>query len=204
MSKARRWYNINFIKLYVVAKSAKTMNPKHALQFIVHFVMVVAGLVPAVIFAQGTARPRLVIEERLPVPFGTVVKMKVIIVDGEELNDKGHQSSFLLKVMSVDGITLSKPVIIEFEDETGKFPNGVFELYKYLKGKEAHSISSEESDKIKKKYVGKEFDIAGYETGKFTGIPRGYGKYQPERQDYGFHFRHYIIVIADLASDWPH
>ena len=151
-------------------------------------------------FGQDTIRPKQVVKEKLTVPFGTLVKMNVEIVDGEELNDKGHQGSFLFRVKSVDSVILSKPIMFEFKDETGKFPNDEFELYKYLYGKKIGAISSDQIENMKKKYVGKEFNIVAFETGEFIGIPNGYFKYQEVRQDYGFHFRHYIIVVADLTK----
>jgi hypothetical protein len=149
---------------------------------------------------QDTLRTKQVIKEWLTVPFGTIAKMNIEIVDGNELNDKGHQGSFLFKVNSVDSIPLSKPILIEFKDETGHFPSDEFELYKHLYGKKTGTISPEESELMKKKYVGKQFNIVAYEAGEFTGIPGDYFKYQPIRQDYGFYFRHYIIVVSNLTK----
>lgn len=176
------------------------MNSKLSLKYIFLIVAIIASFTAKTALGQDTIRPNQAIKERLIVPFGTLVKMKAEIVDGAELNDKAHQASFLFSIKSVDSILLPKPILIEFKDETGNFPVDDFELYKYLYGKKTGTISSKESEKMKKKYAGKEFNIVGYETGEFTGIPDGYFKYQPVRQDYGFHFRHYIIVVADLTK----
>src|SRR2546425_536108 len=78
-----------------------------------------------------TDKPKYSIRERLNHPFGTILKLKVEIIDGEELNDKYHESDFLFRVKSIDSVPVSKKIIMEFRDETGKFPNGDFELYKY-------------------------------------------------------------------------
>jgi hypothetical protein len=176
------------------------MNSKHILKHLFLFATIIVAFTAKTTFCQDTIRSKQVIKERLTVPFGTVTKMNIEIVDGKELNDKGHQSSFLFRVRSVDSILLSEPVIIEFKDETGNFPGDEFELYKYLYGKKTGTISSKESEKMKKKYVGRQFNIVAYETGEFTGVPGDYFRYQPERQDYGFHFMNYIIVIADLTK----
>jgi hypothetical protein len=127
-------------------------------------------------FGQDTIKPKQIIKERLPVHFGTLAKLKVEVVDGDSLDDKYHEGDFLFKVKCVDSISLTKAIIIEFKDETGRFKI------------------------INKKNVGQEFTIVAYETGEFSGIPDGYFKYQPVRQDYGFHFRHYLIVVAVLTK----
>jgi len=61
--------------------------------------------------------------------------------------------------------------------------------------------SSYDADKeMKQKYVGKQFDVVAYETGEFTGVPDGYFKYQRVRQDVGFGFKNYLIIVADLTN----
>jgi hypothetical protein len=151
-------------------------------------------------FAQDSIASKQSFREKLAVPFGKIVPMNIEIVDGDKLDDKGYQSSFLIKVKSVENKSLGKPIIFEFKDETGNFPGDEFELYKYLYGKETGTISSKISSEIKKNYVGKEFNIMAYESGGFTGIPDDYFKYQPVRQDRMFHFSNYIIVVRDLTK----
>jgi hypothetical protein len=131
-------------------------------------------------FSQDSDVSKYDVKEKLGYPFGTLLKMKVEIFDGNNLNDKYHQSSFLFRIKSIDSIALPETVIMEFKDETGKF-------------------SSDYNEKLKK-YVGKEFTIVAYETGEFSGIPKGYFKYQPVRQDFGFHFKNYLIVVADMTN----
>jgi hypothetical protein len=89
---------------------------------------------------------------------------------------------------------------MEFRDETDKFPNETFGLYKYLYGKKTGSLSSGMIEKMKKKYVGREFSIVAYETGGFTGFPVGYFEYQPLAQGTGFYFKNYLVIIASLTS----
>jgi hypothetical protein len=173
------------------------MNSKYFEKY--SFLFVFASVTAMSAVGQDTTRPKQLIEEKLAVPFGTIRKMTIVIVDGDQLHDKGHQGSFLFRVKSVDSTTFLNPVTIEFKDETGKFPRDEFELYKYLYGKNAKTLSAKQSEGMKKKYVGKEFTVAAYETGEFTGLPENYFKYQPVRPGYGFHFRHYIIVVADLT-----
>ena len=152
------------------------------------------------IYGQATGKSKQV-KNLLPIPFGTITKLTIQIVDGDQLGDKGYQSAYLFKIKTVDSVKLSKPVLIEFKDETGKFPADEFQLYKYVYGRETGSLTSDTIKMIKKEYVGKSFTITAYETGEFTGIPDNYFNYQPVRQDRSFYFRHYIIVVADLSNN---
>jgi hypothetical protein len=56
--------------------------------------------------------------------------MNIEIIDEDELGKKGYASSYLFKVLIVDSVKLSKPIIIEFKDETEEFPEDIFQLYK--------------------------------------------------------------------------
>lgn len=192
-------YNQKTGLLIVNSSIGYKMNIKHSLKFVLLFLTMIAAFTKTA-FGQDSTRPAQVIKERLPVPFGTITKMTIEIADGDELNEKGQQSSFLFKVKRIDSITLAKPIIMEFRDETSHFPSETFALYKYLYGKKTGTLSSDQIEKMKKRYVGKEFVIAAYETGGFIGIPGDYYKYQPIRQDYGFHFRHYLVVVGDITK----
>lgn len=149
---------------------------------------------------KDTSKQECVVKEQLSRPFGTLLNLTVEIMDGEELNDKSHQSSFLFKVTEVENLKLNIPIIIEFKDETGKFPDTDFGLYKLHTEKKAGVLSQDEIKKINKEYVGKKFKVVGYETGEFKGVPDGYFKYQEVRQDYSFHFFNYLVVIADITN----
>jgi hypothetical protein len=179
-------------------QSNNQLNSKQMLRLNFSFVTIIGFFAATSALGQDTLKPTQ-IKERLNVPFGTLVKMKVEIVDGEKLNDKYHEGNFLFRIKTVDSIAVPGSMIIDFKDETGKFPTDEFELYKYLYGKEAKEITSSESKKMKKNYVGQNFTIMAYEAGEFAGVPKDYFKYQPVRQDFGFHFRHLIIVVADLT-----
>jgi hypothetical protein len=140
------------------------------------------------------------IKEKLNHPFGTLLNLTVQIIDGDSVDSKGLASDFVFRIKSIDSIELSDTILMEFVDETGKLPKDVIELSKYLYGDD-RGISSFDADKeMKKKYVGKQFNVVAYETGGFRGIPNGYFKYQPIRQDVGFGFNNYLIVVADSIS----
>lgn len=138
------------------------------------------------------------VKERLHYPFGTILKIDVEIVDGDELHLKGRGGKYLFKIVRIEDSILNDPLLIPFEDETGLFPTNDFELYEHLNGKTTGSISSDEAAKMKQHYAGKRFRIAAYESGKFTGLPDGYNEYLDERTDKNFHFENYLIVIGKL------
>jgi hypothetical protein len=149
---------------------------------------------------QDTSGKQQEIKERLAIPFGTLAKMEVEVVDGDALQKKALQGIFLFKVKTVDSVRLTEPVIIAFKDETGDFPGDLFALHKYLYHKKAGTIAAKQQEKLKKEYVGKTFTIVAYETGGFVGLPDGYFEYQPVKQDYSFHFRQHVVVVANLSK----
>lgn len=149
---------------------------------------------------QDSDNPNYSIKEELKHPFGTLLKLRVQIIDGDSLDSKELASSFVFRVESINSIPLSDSVLMEFKDETGKFPQDVIELSKYLYGDDRGRSSYDADREMKKKYVGKEFDIIAYESGEFTGIPNEYFKYQPVRQDVGFGFKNYLIIVSDSTN----
>lgn len=160
---------------------------------------IIACVITKATLGQATLKSNQV-KQLLILPFGTIAKMNIEIIDGDKLDDKGYSGAYLFKIKTVDSIKISKPIIIEFKDEMGKFPADEFQLYKYLYGRETESLTSDTITLMKKEYVGKGFTILAYETGEFSGVPDNYFKYQPVRQDRGFYFRHYIIVVANLTK----
>lgn len=146
-----------------------------------------------------TIKPNMV-SSTLDYPFGTLLTMEVLLVNGDDTRLKQYQGAYLLKIVSIENKKVNNPITLVFRDETGKFPNDLFKLYKYLYGKDIGSITSDIQEKIEKRYIGKTFRVIAYETGGFVGIPDGYFKYQPIRQDTGFHFDNYLIIVADLTE----
>lgn len=151
-------------------------------------------------FGQDSTYQQQLVKEKLTVPFGTMVKMGIEIIDGDQLKMKGYQGRFLARVKSIDSVLLAESVVLEFKDETGKFPVNEFELHTQLYGRKTGVVSAQLSADMKKKYVAREFSVVAYETGEFTGVPDGYADYREIRQDYSFHFRNYIIIVADRTT----
>lgn len=176
------------------------MKTRYLGKYIFLLLMTLAVCMSHIALGQDTSGKQQLIKERLTIPFGTIAKMEVEVVDGEALQQKALQGSFLFKVKTVDSVQLAEPVIIEFKDETGDFPGNLFALYKYLYHKKAGTIAAKQAKKLKKEYVGKTFTIVAYETGGFVGLPDDYFDYQPVKQDYSFHFRQYMVVVANLSK----
>lgn len=115
----------------------------------------------------------IVIRPQLGLPFGTIAKLEVEVIDGNTLHRRAYMGEHLLKINSVNGVVKKDTVLLLFSDETGS---------------------------LKKADVGQKLTLMAYESGNFTGIPDSYFKYQPVRQDVGFGFRHYLIVVANLTK----
>lgn len=146
-------------------------------------------------------KPDFRIKEELGKPFGTFIKLKVEIYDGDSLHTKSGESTFLLKVLSVDDEKLTEPKIMEFHDKTGKFPADDFELNSYLRKIKNGEISKNELNENIETYVGSEYEVVGYETGEFSGLPYG-GDYEFTLTPCGkeFYFRNYLVILADLKK----
>lgn len=162
------------------------------------FLTTIATLSYKTSWGQDSSNQKKEVKEWLPVPFGTIVKMRIEIVDTEELGNYSFKCypAFLFRVKSIDSTPLAKPIIIQFES-SGSFPNNDFGLFKHLYKRDTGILNSNLIKEMKKEYVGKEFDIYGYETGAFRGIPNDYVKYCNciPPQGCGFAFRHYIVIV---------
>ena len=137
---------------------------------------------------------------RLNVPFGTIVKLEVEIYDGDSLQMKEYQETYLLKINSVNGRQQIDTLLLPFEDETEQLANDNFKLHKLVYDRMPPSISRKQIDRMKKNYVGKKFTLMAYETGHFVGIPKDYSKYRPIRADRTFEFQNYLKVISNLTN----
>lgn len=113
----------------------------------------------------GTIKPYL------GFPFGTILNIEAIIVDGNSLLRKETTGEVLLHITKVNGkvINLTRPMW--FEDETATITA-------------SHNF----------------YKLIVYETGKFQGIPNGYFEYRPLKQATGFHFRNYLQIIACVQT----
>lgn len=137
------------------------------------------------------------ISTKLGHSFGEILNLKVEIIHGNTLRRKAVEGMYLMKILEVNSKPVEGNIYMTFVDETGKFPRGCFELYKYLYGKETGSLSYDQVGIMEKQYLGKEANIMAYETGAFTGVPDGYFDYQPLKSTTGFYFESYLIIISN-------
>jgi hypothetical protein len=132
---------------------------------------------------------------KLGQPLGVVMRMEGTVVDGASLHDKVHSSSFLLRIDSVAGKPLDKPVVMDFEGTA--LPNSDFALHEWKTGKKTGQLDSRQIAELKVGYVGSRVTLHGYETGRFGGIPKCL---PPDEmwQDRGFGFRTSLMVLRLL------
>ncbi len=145
-------------------------------------------------------------KEKLNVPFGTLVKLKVKIIDGDQLRKKLYVGTYLIEISEVNSMKLDDTIIMIFKDATNQFPKDDFELYEQLYGKKIGRLSSEQIENMKKNYVGKTYDILAYESGKFVGMPQK-SEYVKENikinddiiaTNTNFYFDNYIVIYSKL------
>ena len=141
-----------------------------------------------------------IVKTKLNVPFGTIVKLEVEIYDGDSLQMKEYQETYLLKINSVNDNPQLDTLLMTFEDETEQIANYNFKLHKLIYDRMPPSISQKQIDKMKRHYVGKKFTLMAYETGHFVGIPKDYSKYRPIRAGRNFYFENYLKVISNLTK----
>jgi hypothetical protein len=143
---------------------------------------------------------KVCITTKLNVPFGTIASLEVEVYDGDLLQMKAYAGTYLLKIRSVNGKRMDDNLLLTFVDETETLANDNLTLYEETYSKTAKSLTMEQIDAMKEKYVGKKLTVMAYETGHFTGLPEDYFKYKPIRADSGFQFEHYLVVVSNLAN----
>ena len=136
----------------------------------------------------------------LGLPLGTVAEIRATVVPGSSLGDKGHQGVYLLRVTHVNGRELPDPPLIEFgvpaylRKGLARTP---FELYEMKYHREAPELDDKQTARLEQGYVGKEFHLTAYETGRYSGIPQNMPRDIPLWQDRGFHFSTSLAVVAE-------
>ncbi|MEP4908056.1 MAG: hypothetical protein ABJP80_12375 [Algibacter sp.] len=137
-------------------------------------------------------------------PYGTVLEMKVKILDGYHLGRSKGYGHYMMKVLEINGESVDKSLIFEFDNsyQYNEFPSNNTELHKYLYNEEVSIITNEMRLEMEKQYVGKVYNIAAYESGKFIGIPDGWGKYrQVPGGIKGLVFKNHLVIVTDLDKD---
>lgn len=156
-----------------------------------------------VITVEQLSKSEVKVIGRLGVPLGEVATLEVTVFDGAELGGKYFDGKYLLKVTSVNGVTMKDPPIMQFSiRDFGKFnlskklAKGPFELYQIKHGRKTGSLSTEQINELKKGYIGKQFRLKAYETGGFQGIP-SLPKEASVWADVGFSFSTSLVLLTD-------
>ncbi len=144
---------------------------------------------------------------KLGIPFGNITKLEVEVYDGDSLLWKTYQGIYLLKINSINNKPLSDTLILRFTDETKTLATDDFGFFQLIYKRKAGSISYEQAEKIRKKYVGKKFTFMAYETGKFSGTPDGYFDYKATIPGVpnvfatrSFYFEHSLVLVSRLKK----
>jgi hypothetical protein len=145
-------------------------------------------------------RPNKVIG-RMGIKLGVVVKVKGVVISGDELRYKAASGRYFFRVTEIEGKTLGTPVVMAFSKEmwdSAPMADNAHNLYWVKKGKAPDAgVSSKEREELQAGYLGKEFQLIVYETGKFSGVVENpYGE-PIEVAHSGFGFESYMVVMGE-------
>jgi hypothetical protein len=150
---------------------------------------------------------KIIILPKLGIPLGTMSKLEVEVYDGNNLHWKGYVGTYLLKINSINNKKINDTLLLRFTDETETFASDDFSLYQLIYKKKIGYLSSTQLEKMKKRYVGKEFTVMAYETGQFKGTPDKYFDYTPcipgiphFFATLPFHFQHSLVIVSNLTK----
>jgi len=136
--------------------------------------------------------------------YGTVIEMKVKIIDGYHLGVSKGYGRYMMKVLEINGKSVDESLIFEFDNSyhPNKFPRDNFELYKHLYDEEIGMITNEMRLEMEKYYIDRIYNIVAFESGKFVGIPDGFGKYDVVPSGIkGLVFRNHLVILTDLTKE---
>lgn len=134
----------------------------------------------------------------LGLPLGDGTEIVATIVPGRETRRKADAGRYLLRVHSVSGKELPKPLLMNFEVSAtsgAALANDGFDLYELKKGEKPGSIDSAELAELEKGYVGSKVKLTVCESGGFSGLPR---KVETGSAGSSFWFRTHLVVYRQL------
>jgi hypothetical protein len=136
-------------------------------------------------------------------PLGVCCELEATIFRGSDLNTKGSEGRYLLRVINVDGTLLPNPILMNFEVPRfvrSKLANDDMALYEKVNGTPASELSADQIRALEANYVGKTVHVSAYEKGGFSGIPNVMPKDAPVWQDHGFYFETWLVVLVDRSN----
>lgn len=151
---------------------------------------------------------------RIGVHLGKAVVVDVVVSKDDHSGSKAAQGHYFLEVRTVDGIPLKSRVFMRFQVRGGnmddddpfgggagggafRIPTNSFELYRLKHGREAKELSSKDISELEKGFIGRQYRLLAYETGGYSGLPKGLPTAYPVWQDHGFAFSSYLMVLGE-------
>jgi hypothetical protein len=181
-----------------------TMRSKH---LIAAFVVVTAVITFSSRSANGHAEPDLMassLTDHPPIgalgfPLGTCAEIRAVVV-GQHGGLEKESRGYLLEVISVNGHDLPSRPQVAFEKPSfiqAKVASDPFGLYEMKNGKKIGTLNESEIAELEKGYVGKEVHLLVYETGGYSGIPKGLPGNLASWQDHQFCFSTRLLIVAE-------
>ncbi len=138
---------------------------------------------------------------RLGVPLGKAVVIEGEIVAEVDETSKVGESHYVLRVRSIAGQPLPRPVQMDFECHPCstwqcKKQIGPFATSAVIQDEGAKRLSKDEIRRFNEERTGRALRLLAYETGCFGGIPNNLTPNDmPSWQDFGWHFSTWLIAL---------
>jgi hypothetical protein len=107
-------------------------------------------------------QPKYQVIGELGVPIGHLVEVHARFTYGK-------YTEYCLEVSRIGSRILDTPIRMEFDDSTYEVPSDNSARYEQVYGKKTGSFSDTQIKELRKGWIGKEYDLAVYETGSFGG-----------------------------------
>ncbi len=136
----------------------------------------------------------------LGVDLGVAVRVKGVVIAGHELGFKAAEGRYFFRVTEVEGKKPEAPLVMALSKEmyqSGPLADNPYNLSVIKYGKKHEELTAKEKQELEEGYVGKEFQVVVYETGKFDGFVDSPYEERGEIANDGFWFRSCLAVMGE-------
>ena len=143
-------------------------------------------------------------KETLYYEYGSIIKLRIEIVDGSSLGFVQYRGNYLAKVLKIDGRKPESALVFEFDNILVRgMPDNDFYSYRNLFGDELLNMRKVMLANKEKQILGRVYEVMAYETGEFIGLPEGFPENKTDSIALPFQFRNHLYIVANLNVKDP-
>ena len=143
-------------------------------------------------------------KETLYYEYGSIIKLRIEIVDGSSLGFVQYRGNYLAKVLKIDGRKPESTLVFEFDNILVRgMPDNNFYSYRNLFGDELLNMRKVMLANKEKQILGRVYEVMAYETGEFIGLPEGFPENKTDSIALPFQFRNHLYIVANLNVKDP-